>query len=440
MKITYKDNIMNFNSRINQQQLVNWRRLLHQHAESGLSEFWTTAFIAKTLADEGLDVKVGPQIADQASVMGRAERRIQAKRLENALAQGADPIWIEKMDGVTGLIVDIRPDLPMRTAFRFDIDCVDVRESDDPEHLPCSCDFASINNGQMHACGHDGHAAIGIGVALALAKEKHNLKHNVRLIFEPGEEGSRGAAPMIKAGAVDGARYFFTAHIGCSANALNTIICGVDGFLATTKFDVEYNGRSSHSGFEPHMGKNSLLAAACAALNLHALPRHGQGETRITVGRLTAGSGRNVIADHAKMICETRGITSEIDDFMFDAAQRVIKHAAGMYEQEYKITIMGKTGSALSDPEMIKIIQEVAEEIPYFAKGKIIPHGKAQGTDDACAFISAVQCQGGMGAYALIGSPLPAGHHNPRFDFNEEILEPAVELFCRAAHKLDQLP
>ncbi|WP_298068868.1 amidohydrolase [uncultured Mailhella sp.] len=428
---------MDFSPTVSQEELVAIRRALHSHAESGLSEFWTTSFLAEKLAALGCEVHLGEEVMDRAVMMGSPSPEVQKKRLQAALEQGADPKWIEKMDGLTGLMVDIRPDLPMHSVLRFDIDCVDVSESHDADHKPAAESFASINEGECHACAHDGHATIGLGVAMELMRRRDALKHNVRLIFEPAEEGSRGALPMVSAGLVDGARYFLAAHIGVNARQDHALVCGTHGFLATTKFDVELFGLAAHSGSDPHKGHNSLLAAATILLNLHALPRHGEGASRVTVGMLSGGTGRNVIPDHAKLVCETRGATEEINQYMFDKAKLIIEHVAAMYEQEVKITIMGTAGNAISDKKMIDVVRQAAQDVPYFHKDRITGLGAGFGTDDACTFLSAVQKQGGAGTYCQIGSVLDAGHHNPRFDFNEDLLQPAVELFCRSTFLMD---
>ncbi|MBR3880891.1 MAG: amidohydrolase [Mailhella sp.] len=430
---------MSFTPSVSQEKLVEYRRAFHQHAESGLSEFWTTAYLAKELAAAGFDVKVGHEIFDVSKRMGLPDEATQQARLEAALAQGADPEWIARMDGITGLVVDLRPDLPMHTVLRFDIDAVDVDESAANEHLPAREGFRSINNCECHACAHDGHATIGLGTALEMLRYKDQLKHNVRIIFEPAEEGSRGAAPMVSAGVVEGAKYFFAAHIGVNAQQDHALVCGTQGFLATTKFDVEFFGRASHSGADPHEGKNSLLAAASATLNMHAIPRHGRGNTRVTVGRVESGTGRNVIPSYAKLCCETRGESTEINEYMFEKAKLIVEHSAGMYEQDYKITVMGKSDTAVSDWPMIELVKKVSEDVPYFHRDLLVEMGQGFGSDDANAFIQAIQKQGGYGTYAQIGSYLPVGHHNQRFDFNEDLLQPAVELCCRMAMAMDAL-
>ena len=430
---------MEFIPIISQKKLVDIRRQLHQHAESGLSEFWTTSFLAQKLAEIGCDVHVGDEVMDRSAMIGAPSPDVQEKRLKAALAQGADPEWIKKMNGLTGLMVDIRPDLPMHTVLRFDIDCVDVYESQEADHKPATEGFASINPNECHACAHDGHATIGLGVAMELMHRRDSLKHNVRIIFEPAEEGSRGAYPMVSAGLVKGAKYFLAAHIGVNACQDHALVCGTQGFLATTKFDVELFGLASHSGSDPHKGHNSLLAAANILLNLHAIPRHGEGASRITVGMLSGGTGRNVIPDYAKLVCETRGATTEINQYMFDKAKLIITHGAAMYEQDVKITIMGMAGNAVSDQKMIDVVHQAAQDIPYFHKDLIKEMGNGFGTDDACTFINAMHEQGGYGTYCQIGSALPVGHHNPKFDFNEDLLQPSVELFCRSVLIMDSM-
>ena len=428
---------MDFQPSVTSAQLSRFRREFHRHAESGFSEFWTTAFLAGALSEAGCAVKVGKEAICREARMGVPNEEVQQARLSVALEQGADPVWLKRMDGLTGLVADIRPDLPLRTVLRFDIDAVDVEESCSAEHLPVREGFRSLNSGHCHACGHDGHAAIGLGVALELLRIKDRLRHNVRLIFEPAEEGLRGAAAMVKAGVVQGAKYFFSAHIGVNARQNHELVCGTEGFLASTKFDAEFFGKAAHAGAEPHEGRNSLLAAANAVMNLHAIPRHGKGDTRIAVGRMESGTGRNVIPAYAKLVCETRGSSTEVNDWMFEQAKRVLEHSAAMYEQEYRITLMGGGGPAVSDSAMCEVVRRAGEHIPYFKPGLIKDMGRGFGADDACAFLDAVQKQGGMGTYAQIGSCLSAGHHSPDFDFDESLLLPTVELFCRVALALD---
>ncbi len=226
--------------------------------------------------------------------------------------------------------------------------------------------FSSLNSGACHACGHDGNTSIGLGLALALADLKDGFKHNVRLIFQPAEEGVRGARPMVKAGVVDGIKAFVGCHIAFKARESRGLVLSANNFLATSKFDATFKGVSSHAGAYPEEGKNSLLAAATASLNLHAIPRHSKGTTRITVGRLEAGEGRNIIPSSATICAETRGQTTELNDFMLEKSARVIEHSALMYDQEYDFKMVGGCKSAVCDKEMVTVLRRAAEKVPFF--------------------------------------------------------------------------
>lgn len=423
---------------ISQEQLSALRRLFHQHAETGMAEFWTTARIAQELEETGLSPLVGECVSLAEARMGVPDENTLRKARERALREGAPKAWLERMNGITGLAVDIRPDLPAHTVLRFDIDAVDVEESEKPSHLPHQEGFASLHRGICHACGHDGHIAIGLGLARELAKRKESLTRNVRLLFQPGEEGCRGARAMAGAGLLEGARHMIAAHIGMWARRDHSLVCGARGFLATTKFDVTFTGRAAHAGAEPHKGANSLLAAASAALNMHALPRHGEGDSRITVGRLEAGSGRNTIPALARMVCETRGSTTAVNEYMFEHCRSIIEHTAAMYEQQCDIRIMGGSGNAGSDDALIRLVRESAENVPWFRPELVEDSAPGFGSDDACVHMAAVQEQGGDATYIMLGSELAAGHHSPDFDFHEEVLMPSVELLTTLVLALDR--
>ena len=423
---------------ITQTALTALRRLFHRHAESGMTEFWTTARIAEELASLGFEPQCGEAVSASHARMGVPGTAVLEACEARARAEGASPLWLERMNGVTGLAMDTRPGLPPHTVLRFDIDAVDVQESGSQEHRPHREGFASIHNGVSHACGHDGHIALGLGLAHELFFLRDRLDHNVRLLFQPAEEGCRGAKAMVEAGLLDGAKHFLAIHVGVRADKDHSLICGAGGFLATTKFDVAFTGRNAHAGAEPHLGANSLLAAASSALAMHAIPRHGEGDSRITVGTLNAGSGRNIIPASASMRCETRGATSAVNNYMFDHARRIIEHTAAMYGQTFDIRLMGGSDSADSDESMIRTVREAASRIPWFHEDLI--HGRAPGfgSDDACVPMARVQAQGGDAAYIMLGSRLPAGHHAPDFDFTEELLLPSVELLLRAVILLDR--
>src|SRR5699024_12202696 len=126
---------------------------------------------------------------------------------------------------------------------------------------------------------------IGLELATLLMDNKDDLKGKIKLIFQPAEEGTRGARSMVEAGVVDTTDYYIASHIGTGV-PLNHFLGSNNGFLTTTKIDVSFKGVSSHAGGQPEEGKNAMLAAANAVINLNAIPRHSGGATRINVGEL----------------------------------------------------------------------------------------------------------------------------------------------------------
>jgi aminobenzoyl-glutamate utilization protein A len=420
-------------------ELIRFRRELHAHAESGWTEFWTSSFIADVLEGAGYHLSMGRDILDPGSRMGLPDDVVLDAAVDRALAQGANPDRVEKMrGGFPGVVADLKDSPAPTIALRFDIDSNTLQECRDPDHRPVREGFASVNDAACHACGHDGNTSIGLGLALALARVGDRLGHNVRLIFQPAEEGVRGALPMVRAGIVDGVKAFVSCHVGFKALRTGEVILGTSEFLATSKFDVHFKGVASHAGAFPEAGRNSLLAAATAALNLHAIPRHSGGATRITVGRLEAGEGRNIIPARASICAETRGQTTELNEYMLEHAVRVIEHAAGMYEQEYDVRMMGGCKGGRSDREMIELLGQAVAEVPFFRPELVRESVEFGASDDVAEFMAAVQAEGGIAAYSMIGTEIAAGHHNERFDFNEQVIAPAAELLLRAVLRLDE--
>ena len=146
---------------------------------------------------------------------------------------------------------------------------------------------------------------------------------------------------------------------------------------------------------------------------------------------------RNTIPALARMVCETRGSTTAVNEYMFEHCRSIIEHTAAMYEQQCDIRIMGGSGSAGSDDALIRLVRESAENVPWFRPELVEDSAPGFGSDDACVHMAAVQKQGGDAAYLMLGSRLAAGHHSPDFDFNEDVLLPAVELLAKIVLSLD---
>jgi aminobenzoyl-glutamate utilization protein A len=407
-------------------QLIADRRDFHRHAEAGWTEFRTASLIARRLTELGADVAVGPEVVDADARMGLPDEETLAAHWARAGAQGGDPDFLHAVrGGFTGVVGTVGTGDGPAIGLRFDIDALDLQESGDPSHRPAAEGFASINAGVSHACGHDGHAATGLGVAEVLTRLGDEIGGTVRLIFQPAEEGVRGAESMVAAGALDDVDFLLALHL-YSGWPTGQLTPGQSGFLATRKFDAWFEGQAAHAGGGPHRGKNAMLAAATAVLNLHAIPRHREGASRINVGRLTAGMGRNVICPNAHLVIETRGQTGRINAMVYERAVRILKGAAAMYDCGLTLREMGRAESASSDPLLADRVADVAARLDGYATRTPEMSG---GSEDYTVMMRKVQGDGGLATNVGFGADLGGfGHHTPTFDFDEGALRKAASL------------
>ena len=409
------------------------RRDFHMFPETGWTEFRTTARLAEELAKAGYEPVFGGDFIKPEFVMGRAPD-IDAEQ-SRALLQGASAALLKRMQGWPGLIAELDTGRPgASTALRFDIDCVDVQESDDTNRLPVKEGFLSRNPGRMHACGHDGHASVGLVLAEELMKVKDGLCGKVRFIFQPAEEGVRGGYAMAMSGAVDGADNFIAMHLGLG-HATGSVVCGVTGFLCTTKFDADFTGVAAHAGAEPEKGRNALLAAAESAVALSAIPSRFDGLARVNVGVLNAGVGRNVVPPNAHMKIETRGDSRARAEEVYAEAVKALNAAADKYQVSVRISMQGESISADSDKSLASVIAKAAAAVP--SVHDIEETGKMAGSDDACWLMDKTAANGGRAVYVIIGADTEAGHHNGNFDFDEQALGIAWEVLKNAVFSLN---
>ena len=406
--------------------LIATRRFYHKIAEPGWLEFKTTINIIKDLKKLGIsDIKYGKEIHKEDLIFGRpsAER---IKAYADTIKFREDFDTSEILQGYTGLIARIDTGKPGKTnAFRFDIDAMPIKESADKFHKPFREGFASENPGAMHACGHDGHLSMGIMLAKWLMENKKNLTGKYILIFQPGEEGLRGAKSLSQSQYLSEIDYFFAGHLGMGLPS-GKIGVGTGGFLASTKLDAIFHGHSSHASARPEEGKNANLAAASALLNLETLAQNSKGMSRINVGVIRGGRVRNTISDKAILELETRGRSDEVNNFLVTRAIQVIKGSSIQYDLEYEIKIAG-SAPAIENPAY-----DFYDEINQILKEKgfdIIKNPDFKASEDVCYYINRVNKEGGSAVHFIFGSDLAAGHHNKAFDFDENSLVTGLEVY-----------
>ena len=377
------------------------RRDFHMYPEPAWLEYRSAAKVADKLISLGYDVALGSEVLDLNSRMGLPSDEVMKAAMDRAIEEGANPELVEKMGyGKTAIVATMKfsDDGPV-VAFRADMDSNDVIESNEACHIPAKGGFRSCHDKAMHACGHDTHMTMGLGLAEYVATHKDNFKGTIKLIFQPAEEGVRGAKAMAEAGVVDDVDLMFGMHIG-------------------------FNEKLSN-----------CFAGCTAVLNLQAIARHSQGASRMNVGVFESGTGRNVTPDVAVLKLETRGATTEINNYMIERTKTIIKGAAEMHDCTFEITKQGETPAGHISDDLAREVQSIIEPLGIF---KEVPFDYSGGGSEDCAyFLNRVIDRGGRATYMVLGSAIKAPHHNPLFDIDEEdMLNGIIALGTIATHYL----
>lgn len=393
-------------------EMVKIRRDIHAKPETGWTEFRTTALIIRRLKELGFDVLKGKQAINPEFVMGRYENEVNLG-IERALAAGISSQEIEEMQGYTGAVGIWRSSKEgPTTVLRFDIDALYIPETQDPNHIPRKEHFASEYEGVMHACGHDCHAAIGLTIAHWIVDHQEELTGTIKLLFQPAEEGTRGALAMAEAGVVDDADYFLASHIGCTPR-LGHITVTDPGYNATIKFDVSFTGQPAHSVANPQDGRNALMATCHTAVMVGSLPRHGDGLTTVSCGKIIAGEMRNVVPVHAVMQMEVRGATNDLCQYMFNQVERAVKANAEAFDVQYQISKVGQAFTMNPDKDLAKLIEEEAKAI--VGSDNVDYYSERGGSEDVTILMDRVQKHGGKAAHIYYGAD-HNGQHRADFD------------------------
>lgn len=419
-------------------ELVAWRRDFHRHPELGFQEYRTTAIILQALTDWGYEVLYGPDVCQADERMGLPGPEEDAAAFQRARDEGADPQWLKKIKGqFTGAVAIMRNGEGPTVGMRFDIDALPIHEADEPDFEPVARGFRSVHEGTMHACGHDAHITIGLGTAKLLASMKDAWSGTLKIIFQPAEEGVRGAKSIVAKGHLDDVDIMLAQHVDEKSQD-GDLCSGSGGALATTKMDVNFFGRSAHASGAPEEGRNVVPAVATAILNLYAISRHSHGPSRVNVGKVIVDGGRNIIADKAHLEIEVRGETTQINEYMERRARTVIKAAADMYDLEYEIVRMGEAISLDSDRELMERIDAVAADLGLVARE---PNWMmASGSEDYAFMMDRVQRNGGKATFIRMLTASPAGAHNRKFCVQEKVLPAGVRIFAGAAIDLMARP
>ena len=413
--------------------LVSVRRDLHRRPEPAWLEFYTTARIVEEIREIGVDeLHVGREALDPGARLAVPDGDTIAEWYERAREAGAPANLLAELEGGhTGAIAVLEGGEGPTVALRVDIDGLPRAESEDPNHAPAREGFRSVHEGAMHACGHDAHAAIGLGVLRTLAES--DFGGTFKLIVQPAEEQIGGGKAVAESGQLDDVDHLLAVHVGLD-HPTGEVVAGVDDFLAVSHFEARFTGESAHAGGHPNRGRNAVQAMATAIQNLYAIPRHDEGATRVNAGKVGGGTATNIIPEGAFIEGEVRGETTELMEYTRERAHRVLENAASMHGCSVEVEKGGEAPSARSDEELVEVVTGVARDVD--GVDSVVRRDDLGGSEDASYLMRRVQERGGTAGYVCVGTDHPGGHHTATFDVDEASIPIGVDVLSGAVRSL----
>ena len=371
--------------------LIALRRDLHRHPELPFEEKRTAGIVAARLQEMGISVRTG--------VAGT---------------------------GVVGLIEGGEPGPTIM--LRADMDALPVQEV---QGRP----YSSVENGKMHACGHDGHVAALVTAAELLARRKQSLKGRVKLVFQPAEETISGAQRMIDEGVTEEPKVdrVLTCHLWSPLEVGKVGIRTGPIFVSTDNMWIRVKGKGGHGGL-PHQTVDPVVIAAQVVVALQAVvSREIDSAQRVvlTFGKIAGGTQFNIIPDEVELGGNLRTLDDGVRSHMLrrieELARAVAEGMRGSIEFEH---VVG-TPAVVNDPDTVDVVAAAAGKV--VGQENVIQVEPVAVGDDA-----ALYQQQAPGCYFLVGAGneekgIVAPHHNPAFDIDEEALPIAVRVFVEAA-------
>jgi amidohydrolase len=372
--------------------LVAIRRDLHMHPELGFQEVRTARIVAERLGALGYEVVTG---------VGKT--------------------------GVVGLLGGGQPG-ERTVLLRFDMDALPIEEEND---VP----YRSQTAGVMHACGHDAHVAVGIGVATLLARHRERIGGAVKLMFQPAEEGLGGAHAMIADGVLKGPDVDVALGLHVSSNhRLGTAVVRSGAMMAAAdKLQIVVRGKGGHAA-HPEQTIDAVLVASQIVVALQTIVARNLNPEDvgvITVGSIQAGNAGNVIADSAELRGSIRSFSEETRELLHRRIVEVASGIAAALGATAEATITRGVDPTVNAPEPTAIVYDVAASV--LGKDNIDTTYRTTGGEDFSAVLARVP-----GQFFFLGARnealgFTAPHHNPHFDIDEACLPQGVAILCEAA-------
>jgi amidohydrolase len=374
------------------EELVAIRRDLHMHPELGFQEVRTARIVAEQLGALGYEVLTG---------VGKT--------------------------GVVGLLGGGQAG-ERTVLLRFDMDALPIEEAND---VP----YRSRTPGIMHACGHDAHVAVGIGVATLLARHRERLRGTVKLMFQPAEEGLGGANAMIADGILKGPDVDVALGLHVSSNhELGTAVVRSGAMMAAAdRLYILVHGKGGHAA-HPEQTIDAVLVASHIVVALQTVVARNLNPEEVgvvTVGSIKAGNAGNVIADTAELHGSIRSFSEEVRGLLHRRIAEVAGGVALALGATAEVTITRGVDPTVNAPEPTALVYDVAASV--LGKDKIDTTYRTTGGEDFSAVLARVP-----GQYFFLGARneargITAPHHNPHFDIDESCLPQGVAILCEAA-------
>lgn len=375
------------------------RRDFHRYPELGFQEVRTSGIVAKALMDLGLEVSTG---------VGKT--------------------------GVVAMLEGKRPG-PV-VLLRFDMDALPILEE-------TGADYASQNAGVMHACGHDGHTAVGLTVARLLHAHSQDLAGSVKFVFQPAEEGLGGAQAMITDGVLENPRpdYALALHIW-NEKPLGWLGIRSGPLMAAGEiFKVSLTGKGGH-GALPHRAVDPVLAAAHVITALQGIVSRNVSpleSAAVSVTTIRGGEAFNVIPQSVELLGTIRTFLPEVRQRVLERFQQTVEGVAGAMGCQASMEVTPLTPAVVNEAGITLRVQEAAQRLwPDQPMDRMY---QTMVSEDMAYMLQQVP-----GCYFLVGSAntakgLDAPHHHPRFDIDEDALPRAAALMAASTmHLLGSTP
>ncbi|MBC1192583.1 M20 family metallopeptidase [Microcystis aeruginosa CS-558/01A06] len=373
-------------------RLVEIRRHIHANPELSGQEYQTAAYIAGVLSSCGLSVQ---EAVGKTGVKGELAGKGSDRRI---------------------------------LAIRADMDALPIQERTD-------LDFASRKPGIMHACGHDVHATVGLGVAMVLSRLSEPLGGKIRFLFQPAEEIAQGASWMIREGVMRDVSAVFGLHVFPSIPARSI---GVRyGALTAAADDLEIfiQGESGH-GARPHEAIDAIWIASQVITTLQQAISRTQNPLRpivLTIGQISGGRAPNVIADQVRMAGTVRSLHPETHAHLPEWIESLVTNVCSTYNAKCQVNYRRGVPSVQNDQFLTRLVEEAGLEA-WGQDRVLILSEPSMGAEDFSLYLQ--QAPGtmfrlGVGSPNLLNPPL----HHPEFLVDESAILTGVITLAYAAYK-----